>query len=245
MADPRIGSGFGGDSTIRVGGISRAFDDPTPYLKQVGALFLATAQESFSKQGLTSKWPERLVPNIPGIIRDLEHSTSIKGRRWEGRPANIDTGLLKKSLSPTVQLPLPRKTGQARAEVTIGTVVPYATKLQEGGKETIPITANVRKNLAALLRRERGGGRRAKKKFEKNRRAALTGAKSLDQEEQDKLSARSARADKFSRLGFLFSMDHFSIKVRPRPFLGLTPTLRDKIVEQGKRFFRGDQGGKR
>ena len=243
-----------GGAGIRVGGRgapSSLLDNPLPFLRQVGVLFLAESQKAFRQQALgADAWPERINPNIPGILRDLEKGPSVKGRRFEGRPAVIDTNTLRRSLAPATQTPLPRKVG-SMFQVVVGTNVPYASKQQEGGVESIRITPTMKRNLAILLRRQRGGGRSSKRlldsldRFNKGQPITVGARKRLHQffnrqgGDVTKLQAKVASAGIYSRLGFLFSMDVFTLKIRPRPFIGLTPDLRNKIVEHGKAYFNG------
>lgn len=106
---------------------------------------------AFQKQGRKTKWKIRHVPNLPGIIRDLEKGGNIAKRRFDPRPALIDTGRLKNSGATRI----------VGEKIYWGTNVPYAGIHQWGGQETIenPIPDKLKdpKIKAALRKLERKG----------------------------------------------------------------------------------------
>ena len=121
-------------------------DDPMPrLLKQIGALVSAKAQTRFKTQEFGGlPWAARSVPNLAGAIADLATGPSVKRRRFDERPANVDSGNLRSSIDFRIS---------GVDEVTIGSNLPYAGDAQFGGPSTIAITATVHKNLATYLAR--------------------------------------------------------------------------------------------
>ena len=130
-------------------------EDPSEALKAIGALFTVKAQRSFREQKRGSiSWAPRGVPNVAGIIGDFNKGQNPKARRFQARPAMIDTGRLRGSISWVVS-------GNG---VTIGTNVPYARKLQEGIASTVSLTFAGRQKLRQWYR---GQSKRKRKEFGK------------------------------------------------------------------------------
>lgn len=115
--------------------------DVRPALEAAGAIMVAQAQRAFREQKKGRfRWPERQTPNLAGILSDLARGVTPPARRSQGRPANVDTGKLRNSITFRVS-------GNA---VEVGTTVSYATKVQQGGASTFPITDRVREGLVRL-----------------------------------------------------------------------------------------------
>lgn len=129
----------------------RNLANPAAALKQVGVLMVAESQQAFRDQKLGADvWEPRRPINVPGIIADFAAGKKAPAaRRFETRPALKDTGRLAASIAFKV-------TGTQVVEV--GSNLPYAGVHQHGGEsETLPITQDVRKLMAAWLR---GPGRK-------------------------------------------------------------------------------------
>ena len=134
-----------GDKMRRFG---RNLDNPQAALKQIGALMVAESQRAFKTQRFGKKeWEPRAPINIYGIIADF-HAGKKKppARRFESRPALIDTGGLLKSLAFSVV---------SSRTVEVGVSAEYrkiASTLHGGGKiESKPITQTVRDALGEWL----------------------------------------------------------------------------------------------
>lgn len=67
----------------------------------IGLDAVAFSQDSFRNQGLYKKgeWPARKTPNLAGIWRDLNTGQQVKTRRFDPRPALVDTGALRNSIT--------------------------------------------------------------------------------------------------------------------------------------------------
>jgi len=118
-------------------------------LDGVGALLVSKFQSSWRKRQSPSgeSWPARMVPNVPGIVADLNKGGDPKGRRFEEGQPLVDTGRLRGSL-----------TWEVRGRVlSVGTSVSYAALHNEGGETTHTLNATGRRQLTLWLRRERRG----------------------------------------------------------------------------------------
>ena len=112
-------------------------------LDRAGRYLVAKARDAFSKQGRDGKgaWVPRGVPNVAGILSDLERGGSIAERRFEARPAGMDTGRLRAACFYEVR----------GDYVVVGSRVPYAKKFQDGGTTTIPVPKSTAAKLRKLL----------------------------------------------------------------------------------------------
>lgn len=124
----------------------RGLGDLRPVLAAVGVQLLATAQRSFRDQRLgATNWPARMAPNIAGIVSDLNAGRNPPGRRFQDRPALVDTGRLRQSITFEVR----------GDEVAVGTSLDYAKVHQEGGVQQIKLQREGREGLKRLLRRRK------------------------------------------------------------------------------------------
>jgi phage gpG-like protein len=130
------------DEGERIRLIKEAFADPRVPLMRIGAMMTTRCQDAFEDQGREEEWPERITPNIPGILSDLERGVGVPARRFQPRPAVVDTGRLRNSITWRLV---------EGAAVEIGTNVPYAALQQWGGEVTIPITGPMKARLAQLI----------------------------------------------------------------------------------------------
>jgi len=120
---------------------------PREVMEAIGALMQGRAVAAFRQQRRGSKaWAPRMVPNVPGIVRDLNAGGFPKSRRFEPRPAVVDTGLLRNSITWAV--------GANGRSVTVGTTVPYAATQNEGGSSDVTLTSGGRRQLTLWLRRD-------------------------------------------------------------------------------------------
>lgn len=147
MANPKVD--FSGS---RVASISKAIENLDPLLKKIGAFMVRQTQAGFRDQRRgTTRWAPRRVPNVPGALRDLANGPSIKSRRFDDRPALVDTGRLRQSI--TFRL-------FSRSGVQFGTNLQQAKTMNFGGVSEIAVTAKMRENLAAWLRKQKGERKR-------------------------------------------------------------------------------------
>lgn len=121
---------------------------PAPFLKQAGVLLVARTQAAFQKQRRVpgKAWLARSVPNVAGIVADLARGSSVKSRRFDARPALVDTGQLRNSITFRVA---------GRTTVEVGTRLPYASIHQTGGVSRQRITPRVLEGLAAFLKKRK------------------------------------------------------------------------------------------
>ncbi len=127
--------------------------DVSRILKVVGEMAVSDAQSNFDKQSFDGKPWDRRYPNqtpfrisVAGAVSDLASGPSVKSRRFQARPAGLDTGQLRASISS-------KKVGPKSIEV--GSALEYAARVNEGGTSFLPVTSTVKKNLKAWLRRNK------------------------------------------------------------------------------------------
>ena len=140
---------------VEEGDALRAFGqslaDPRRALAGVGALLLARAQRAFREQrGPEGEdWAPRRVPNVLGIIADLDRGRIPPARRFQPRPALEDGGRLKRSIRFRVV---------GKSTVEIGSNLDYARKHQFGAPPepvvSYAVTTRAKHALAAPLKRK-------------------------------------------------------------------------------------------
>lgn len=123
--------------------LRHAAKDPRPLLEAIGLMMVGKTQSAFRDQGRGGqRWQARGVPNRAGILEDLRAGKSPPERRFQDRPAGIDTGRLRSSIAYRIE-------GET---VTIGSKLDYASDVQRGANKTISIDAGMRRALAEWLR---------------------------------------------------------------------------------------------
>lgn len=140
----------GGTVTIDMGDLFRrsyrASTDVRPLLKQVGVLMVASSQKSFVEQKRGEQvWPERghmskRIKNKALMLETANRGGIPPKRVFDERPALMST---TNSLFSSISFRL-----ENNKTVVVGTVLPYATKQQNGGE----IDIRVKPNAVAILR---------------------------------------------------------------------------------------------
>lgn len=187
-----------------------ALKNPDRILKQIGVVLLGEAQKAFREQKFNDEqWPARYpgqkgAPvNIAGLIADFRAGrTRPPARRFQDRPAGIDTGQTLRSLNTAQALTVQGLTVQVQSN-TVG-----AKMTQGGGTSVQLITKQVKERLAEWMKRSRRRLRR----------------------EQGRAQPARAEDAAASQLGWLFSKKSLKTKVTPRPFLGVTKEAERKII---------------
>lgn len=129
--------------------------DMTPILKAVGEAAVSHSQAAFEEQEFDGKeWPERypnqMDPkiNVAGSLLDLNKGGEINARRFNDRPAGVDSGEGWQSIAW-------QQTGFDSLEV--GSPFDYMSRLNFGGEsEPIPIGPEAREGFADLVKQNRG-----------------------------------------------------------------------------------------
>lgn len=209
--------------------LDRDLKDPHKLLLQLGLILQKQAVDAFRLQGLPGlPWKARSVPNVAGAVQDLSKGPKIKSRRWDARPAGIDTSSLLRSLSSRSEAIRPF----GLWEVHVGSRLPHAADMQYGGSSLVHIDQTIRDNLATVLRGQR-------KKRDRLARFAGTPVERLTARLED---ARLRLLRK--RMGWLFQYAVVTFRVPPRPFLDVTDDAMGKMMAAVQRFYRiGGQGG--
>ncbi len=120
--------------------------DRKAVLEEIALTMWVKANEAFDDQGRPEgTWSPRFAPNFAGIVNRLNRGLSPRASDFEPKPALHDTGRLKNSLAHRV-----------RGNVAeVGTNVPYATRMQEGGPSEITLTPQGQERLGKWLRKNR------------------------------------------------------------------------------------------
>jgi len=121
--------------------------DPSVVLKQIGAVMVAESQDAFQQQAFGNKpWAPRGKVNTFGVLADLAKGSTPPNRRFQTRPALIDTGRLRASIAFRV----------SSSTVTVGSNLPYASAHHTGEEvESEEITQEMQDLLWDWLQ---GGG---------------------------------------------------------------------------------------
>lgn len=196
--------------------------NPNRILKQIGQVLLAQAQLAFREQRFDGQpWPRRypnqkpFYANVAGLVGDLIAGRNIKPTRFQDRPAGIDTGMTMRSLRPERAITLDQLSVLVKADSE------NAGKIQHGSISTQQITKGVKDKLAAWMRK----GRRSIKRSQ----AGYQPIKSKDYAA--------------TKLGWLFSKKTLKTQSAPRPFMGVTREIEQKIVTiTGGEFVKASEG---
>lgn len=126
--------------------LREATADPKPALEAIGAVLESRAKTAFVEQKRgKEKWAPRVVPNIAGIVSDLRQGKTPPARRFEPRPAGIDSGRLLADISSRVT---------STDTVEIGSRLPHASLIQYGGSSKQPWPQSGKDALRRLLKTE-------------------------------------------------------------------------------------------
>ena len=212
MAEPEV-------VYLPAGAVVRVQDslvNPESILRQIGILILRQAAKAFSSQEFggvpwLQRYPKQSEPflNIAGAVTDLSTSTRVKSRRFDRRPAGIDTGDLKRSLASDSGMSV------SGNSVEVGSNLPYSGRIHAGGTSSILIDRQTAANIRTVL--EKAGTR-----YHKQRSEFI--AKGYHAFEPPPGMIGKDRA--LFKLSFIISKKNpvFNLETEtvPRPFLGVT-----------------------
>lgn len=127
---------------------------PEEVLDAMGSILKSISLGAFNAQKFGSfSWPARYhgrgdpFINLAGAIEDLSTGPRVKARRFDKRPAGIDSGRLMQSIEHAVE---------TKGTVSVKALAEYAGKFQKGGKSSIDVTSRTRSNLAKFLKSDTG-----------------------------------------------------------------------------------------
>lgn len=184
--------------------------NPGPVLDAIGLMLVGRAQSAFRDQGRGGvAWLPRSVPNRAGVLMDLKAGKKPAERRWDPKPAGIDTGETRASITHEVQ----------GTRLLVGSNLDKATDIQHGSSKTITLDRDLRGKLAAWLRSLTGAAKRGKKEARAGK------------------SERAEKARK--AFGFLFHAGALTVTSPPRPFLMVTDADRRDAFEIARGFIFG------
>jgi phage gpG-like protein len=193
---------------------------PMGLLKSFGLILSRESKDAFAKQRFGSiKWPARYPDqtgaklNVAGALMDLGKGPKIKERRFQDRPAAVDTGSLKNSIASSTD-----RESAGVYSVKVGTVLPYANTQHKGGVSRIAITQTMRVNYAKLW-----------EKFKGFRAKARRGESSAIDRANAEIGMLALR-----RLSFLRNpvVSEYVVNVNARPFVGITAQALQDIQDR-------------
>ena len=115
----------------------------TKALQEIGDYLVNLSNKAFTDQEWQgARWIARSVPNVPGIVRDLEKGPNIQDKRFNSRPALRDTDALMNSIKS--------RTIGSRA-IEVGSSSQYAELMHDGGPWSEEVSNTVQKNLLVML----------------------------------------------------------------------------------------------
>jgi len=123
-------------------------DEHREFLEELGTRLQGRMQENFSDRA-EGEWKPRRVPNIAGIITDLEKGPRIKDPRFSEDVTGVDTGRLMGSFSPRGIIDMNDLT------VSVGTNVEYAESFHFGIPSRLELSAIVQRNMRIWQHRNR------------------------------------------------------------------------------------------
>lgn len=217
-------------------------------MRSMGLLLVSASNLAFVNQKWErTKWKGRMIPNLPGILSDLAAARTPPARRFQGRPALIDNGDLRRSISV-------RTVGTDH--VTVGTVKPYAAALHFGKpSKTSPVTKLVQERLAEWISKNESAGSKAAKRLamlrkKKRAKAQYRGSPvtaTQIAQQQSRYSLAQSKEESIEKLRFLLSGKYrnkrLTINHPARPFLGVTKAVRAAMDEAFKAAMTGSGGG--
>lgn len=205
--------------------LRRRIADPSSLMRKIGGILIAGAQKAFKVQALGDfKWPARpgrtrsgQPINVAGIIADFNKGTwNLPARRFQDRPALIDTTSLLRSLTVNKAVQVKNK-----YTVEVGTTLPYAGVHQWGGESIQQITRQTRLNLSRYLLYLR------KQEKSHNRRGKGFSA----------IWIMAKRMDVDTKLNFIFYENQYKTRIPQRPYLGITDESERLIREEVEAWF--------
>lgn len=134
----------------KVGRIQNNLDSPRVTLRRIGKILEAHSRQAFITQQFGDEtWPARAPVNVYGLLADFSGGASKpKDRRFDRRPALQDTRNLMRSITSALV---------SDHVVEVGTVVPYASVMQKGGKvQSVRITGDMQKRIWRWLKSSKG-----------------------------------------------------------------------------------------
>lgn len=203
----------------RLEALAENLRDPRRFLVRAGLVLAERARHAFDI-GVQARggyaWPARAVPNVIGILDDLAHDRNPPPRRWDPRPAGVDKGVLRGSLSAQAVHLVSGDT------VEVTTNADGASLIQHGGEVDVEVDETLKGKVKGYLAR---AGTSAKRANAKASNAINRGDEAAFPTAASKAVAATARAgDLENALRWLTApgVKGFTAKVPARPYLAIT-----------------------
>lgn len=191
-----------------------ALEDPTPILERIGALGSAYSQRAFEIQQFGDDQWAQKYPNQEEPFINIA-----------GVISDFNFGKSRPRVKNFQRTPALVDSGflkksithevEGKESVRWGTSAYYAQKLQDGGTNTIPITPDAKDRMRAWLFTKKGKVRKGREGYAKKLKRFLNP-----------------------------NIAQYTVKITPRPFVGITEQLSDDIKEMLKRYFEEKVNGR-
>lgn len=220
---------------LAIRGLEERIANPAPFLAGVGGILVASSQKAFREQKFGGiPWPERYPNqkrprlNIAGALSDAAAGRPApKPNRFQERPAGMDTGALKNSISFRVE----------GDKVFVGSKLPYASIIHEGGTSVQIITDSMRKTVGEWLIKSQNSVKleiagRIKGKVNKKGEMIFSAIKK-------NFALRKLAFVLKKKKGGEWKTTEKDTEINARPFVGLTDESRGKVIRFGEDWFNG------
>lgn len=223
-------------------------DRPEKLLKRFGALLVSDSQKAFKDQALgdiawPARYPNQRDPfiNIAWALKDFAAGRSKPlDRRFQNRPAGIDTGETMRATSFRLVGP---------TAVEVGNPMPWANAMQRGGIEgVIPITAEMKKRMGKWLKSQKTTASWAGPEATDDEVAAWAKTRGMRYVPRKTKKATDpapltfmAQNPYLRKLGPLMKKSEYRIKGLSRPFVGVTDASRRYMIRAVEDFIAKGQ----
>lgn len=214
------------DPGPRLRALAELLDRPRGVLEAIGGFIVKESGKAFREQRLGNfPWKPRVNPNWPALLRDAESGAARPPqRRFQERPALMDTGLLARSIAHQVVSNTDVEVGVA------GVAKAYADIHQVGGKsQSVVVTKAIQHRLWGWIKGSDGSARGIRsRKIAKAKAGAIAGDGVLRNLKAELTHAKKKANVEAKRSGG-----------RNRKYDGFVADLKQRIVER-KAKLRGD-----
>lgn len=212
------------DPGPRLRALAELLERPRGILEAIGGFIVKESGKAFREQRLGNfPWKPRVNPNWPALLRDAEKGAAKPPqRRFQERPALMDTGLLARSIAHRVVSNTDVEVGVA------GVAKAYGDKHQVGGEvETAIVTKAIQHRIWLWIKAARKAAPRAAA-----RAAASVGTP--NQAKAAKAAGAAGRAAAgLEKVRWLLNPhlrgQRIRHRIHARPFIGLPGTLVQEI----------------
>lgn len=214
----------GFDPGARLRALGELLERPRAVLEVIGAMIVKESGKAFREQRLGAfPWKPRITPNWPALLRDAESGAARPPmRRFQDRPALLDTGLGARSIASRVVSATDVEVGVA------GVAKRYMDQHQVGGDvESVTVTKAIQHRIWLWIKTARRAAPRAASR-------ATAAAGTANAARAVKAAGAAAKAlQGLESVRWLLNPhlrgQRIRHRIHARPFIGLPGTLVQEI----------------